>query len=108
MGQRIKITPSNLKTWEGNIQSFLQKSLIKGEIPQKLEGCYICFDNDGIRIRDPNEVVVSSCPKCGGTGAYRNYGVCYDCVGRGYITLRDQMRDSYYHQLRGQAQNVKP
>jgi DnaJ-class molecular chaperone len=92
-----------------NLQSFLQKSLLKGDIPSKLVGCYICFREDGtIQIREPTEVVIPSCPKCNGTGSYRHYGTCFDCKAKGHLTFGDQMRDSYYHQLRRQSDDVKP
>jgi hypothetical protein len=40
--------------------------------------------------KNPEEIVVDPCPKCGGTGLYaENGGPCWRCKGKGHMTAQD-------------------
>lgn len=51
-------------------------------------------------ILAPEKVYIGVCPKCHGTGLFLNHGVCFDCIGKGFLTGRDIARDEAFHSIR--------
>jgi len=62
-------------------------------------------DDHSIQVENP-EVKLGACTKCQGTGHYVvngiDFGICFDCGGKGVFTLRDELRDRSYHAWRAQ------
>lgn len=102
--QRIKITQKNLKAWTERVQTFAAKKRVEGEIPSDLGGYYLLISDVGVISFEDPSAKVGTCGKCGGTGIYRwgdrlqFSGKCFDCIGKGFVSVRDRLRDDFYHQ----------
>jgi len=107
--ERTLVTKFNLARWQMRVGEFLKQNRLVGEPPTELLGKYVCVradENFSVVIEDPKSVVVEVCPKCHGSGEYvgpYSRGVCYDCSGRGSMTLRDTLRDGLYHKLNSEV-----
>lgn len=48
------------------------------------------------------------CPKCAGTGLFRNLGKCFTCLGSGVMNYRDWKRCQAYSQRYAPASQQRP
>lgn len=105
----IRVTPENLSAWKERVERFSREKRLDSPLPTNLVGKYITVSNENrLSIQDPEEII-DTCKKCGGTGIYRwgpglRYsGPCFDCVGKGFLTRRDRLRDDFYHEKKVEA-----
>lgn len=113
MAERTLVTKRNLAFWKMRVGELKAQGRLVGGAPEDILGLYVKVNHDEkftVEIEDP-QYPVGRCPKCRGTGEYvgpLSRGVCFDCGGKGWLTLRDTLRDGKYHILNTPVPDGEP